>query len=242
MKNTNNPIPQQVHPDFKQKDIPIKDCGEPLIKVSEYNSKRITEHPMYHQWNINGALPHCYLRESVLHALEKAAYHLPDGYQFVIWDGYRPFQVQKAIYDQFYNQIKQQYPQASEADWKEKTEQFVSYPSVDAAHPAPHITGGAVDLTIRNDQDTLLDFGTAFDDFSAKANTAYYEKKKQTSLLTKQEEEILANRRMLYHILIDQGFTNYHQEWWHFDYGNQWWAQNTEKPAAIYGVAQFKGE
>jgi D-alanyl-D-alanine dipeptidase len=32
------------------------------------------------------------------------------------------------------------------------------------------------------------------------------------------------------------GFTNYPEEWWHFDYGNQFYAKIKDK-AAICGVA-----
>lgn len=33
------------------------------------------------------------------------------------------------------------------------------------------------------------------------------------------------------------GFINYPEEWWHFDYGNQFWAKLAGKKA-IYGAAK----
>jgi len=230
-------IPQQIHPDFKKRAIPIQECGEELINVDTYQSPYVIEKPMYHKQQITGALPHCYVRESVMKRLEEVAQQLPQGYQFVIWDGYRPFQVQKAIYDEYYEKIMKKFPNDSTEKWQEETEKFVSLPSVDPDHPAPHITGGAVDVAICNAEQQLLDFGTAFDDFSEKANTAYFEKKAITQPLTEQEQHILENRRLLYHLMTEVGFSNYYQEWWHFDYGNPWWAQNKEKEAAIYGIA-----
>ncbi|WP_058309151.1 M15 family metallopeptidase [Gracilibacillus massiliensis] len=238
----NKKIPGEVHPDFKKKEIMIKESGEKLMNVKDYKSQRIIEEPMYSHLNITGALSHCYLRESVLDLLEKAAQKLPSGYQFVIWDGFRPYHVQKAIYDQFFEQIKRENPHASKKEWSEKTENFVSWPSIDKNAPAPHTTGGAVDLTIINEFGEYLDFGTEFDDFSEMANTAYFEKKATIQKLTLREQNILENRRLLYHSLIEVGFSNYHQEWWHFDYGNPWWAQNKEQSTAIYGVADLEGE
>jgi hypothetical protein len=34
-----------------------------------------------------------------------------------------------------------------------------------------------------------------------------------------------------------QGFTAYVEEWWHFDYGDQFWGLVTERPARYEGIA-----
>ena len=41
-------------------------------------------------------------------------------------------------------------------------------------------------------------------------------------------------RRLLFWAMADQGFTAYVEEWWHFDFGNQFWGSITGHPA-IYG-------
>lgn len=38
-----------------------------------------------------------------------------------------------------------------------------------------------------------------------------------------------------------QGFTAYHEEWWHFDHGDQFWGLVMGRPA-IYGPAAPPGE
>ena len=43
-----------------------------------------------------------------------------------------------------------------------------------------------------------------------------------------------ANRRMLYNVMIEAGFTNFPAEWWHFDYGDEKWGLFTDN-APIYG-------
>jgi len=37
--------------------------------------------------------------------------------------------------------------------------------------------------------------------------------------------------------MLSEEFIQYTEEWWHFDYGNQLWALNLNKPSAIYGEA-----
>ncbi|MCG4287414.1 D-alanyl-D-alanine dipeptidase, partial [Lactobacillaceae bacterium KNUT 0156] len=46
------------------------------------------------------------------------------------------------------------------------------------------------------------------------------------------------NRRLLYHVMTQAGFTNYIEEWWHFDYGNQNWATVSKRDFAVYGATK----
>ena len=52
------------------------------------------------------------------------------------------------------------------------------------------------------------------------------------------EEPFTTNRRLLFHAMTGAGFTNYRGEWWHFDFGNQRWANIAAVPHAIYGAAE----
>lgn len=113
------------------------------------------------------------------------------------------------------------------------TQTYVSLPSTNPTRPSPHNTGGAVDLTLAYEDGSQAPMGTEFDDFSVRAATAYFENK---SGLTGQEKEFRDNRRILFYALTQVGFTNYREEWWHFDYGNQFWATQN-KSHAIYGRA-----
>ncbi|CAK2155539.1 hypothetical protein VCRA2116O234_510012 [Vibrio crassostreae] len=46
------------------------------------------------------------------------------------------------------------------------------------------------------------------------------------------------NRRLLYNAMIGAGFTNLPSEWWHYDYGNQMWANYTGCNKAIFGATR----
>ncbi len=39
--------------------------------------------------------------------------------------------------------------------------------------------------------------------------------------------------------MIEKGFTNYPMEWWHYDYGNQFWAK-IKGVNAIYGRVDLR--
>lgn len=44
-----------------------------------------------------------------------------------------------------------------------------------------------------------------------------------------------ANRLLLAHALTGAGLDNYPTEWWHWSYGDRYWALVTGAPAALYG-------
>lgn len=79
--------------------------------------------------------------------------------------------------------------------------------------------------------------GTTFDFFNIEAHTDYYER---TDNLTFRKntrvKQICSNRRLLYNVMIDNDFTNYPNEWWHFDYGNQFWAVQKKCFAIFSGI------
>jgi len=69
----------------------------------------------------------------------------------------------------------------------------------------------------------LVDVGNNFTyDDSAKT---YYSK------LTKIQKE---NRQLLIDIMTNVGFVNYPYEWWHWSYGDKYWAYIKKRRFAIY--------
>jgi len=84
-------------------------------------------------------------------------------------------------------------------------------------------------------QADVLDMGTAFDQVSPETSTRFYEEKQETGSLNSEDEARLHNRRLLVNAMHTAGFNNYPEEWWHFDFGNQFAAKRTGKPA-IYGA------
>lgn len=234
-KYLNKPIPEGKKLNWDLiRSIPIYEIGEPLVPLNLY-PERIICHPEYFIQQIPKAMPVLYIREGVYKKLIEAAKNLPKNYKFVVYDAYRPVEVQKSLFETYKAKLAQQNPSMNEDQLIALTLNFVSLPSIDPEKPSAHNTGGSIDLTIADNEGNLLDMGTYFDDMGDIVITDYYEQKmKKGEEINGKEKKIIENRRLLYNIMIEQGFTNFVNEWWHYDYGNQLWAYNGDHKNALY--------
>jgi D-alanyl-D-alanine dipeptidase len=203
-------------------------------KLVEIRHRKIIVKPQYFLQRMPGSIPKCYVRERVAELLNKATKHLLNKHKFIIYDGWRPFELQNSLFKNELIKIKNRNPNMIDKNIKKLAQKYVSLPSKDVLKPSPHITGGAIDISIIENDNLLLDMGTNFDYFGPEARTDHYESLKNKRNLTKEEEIVLQNRRFLYNSLYSVGFTNYPEEWWHFDYGNQFWGR-TLNTNSIYG-------
>ena len=74
--------------------------------------------------------------------------------------------------------------------------------------------------------------GGVFDDPAELSHTAYFEKINAEQATGQYRlplgyTEALRNRRLLYWAMTGAGFANYPYEWWHFDWGTQFWIPNS---------------
>lgn len=222
----------------KIQSIPIEESGEELVPLSLY-PKRILVRSQYYVQSVPDALSECFIRESAFFRLREAVAMLPSGFKFVIFDGWRSLSIQKHLYDSYYEEIKQLHNEMTETELSKLVSQYVALPSVDPRKPSPHLTGGAVDLGIVDDEGCLLYMGSNFDETSSRSATCYYENvMMQRGTLDEKGFTALQNRRLLYHCMKEAGFTNYPEEWWHYDYGNQNWAYFSNQKIAFYGMTQ----
>lgn len=214
-------------------DVEFDDAGEEaLIELSEISDDSIIADMQYYKQNIRFATDKCYLRQSVWEKLIYGARLLPQGYKFKIYDGWRPFKVQRALYDDYRKSLEDSYcGRPLPDDFEQLVAQFVSVPNKDPKKPPVHCTGGAVDLTIVDADGVELNMGGAFDDFTEISNTAYFE--------NGGDLEARNNRRLLYNIMIVSGFSNLPSEWWHYDYGDRFWAIYYHQKAKYRGIWAF---
>lgn len=207
---------------------PIYECGEPMIPLSTLSDK-IKVYPFYYEQDYDGATAESYLRVGAAKLLQQAAGLLPDGLFFVVLDGWRSYQVQQSLYDRFKQSLLAQgWHEGEQLD--RELAKFVARPSQDVTRPSPHLTGGAIDLTISG-PNGWLEMGTEFDDFTNAAATRYFE---ELPFYDERSLCIRDNRRLLFHLMAEVGFTNYPREWWHYEYGTISWARKNQT-AAIYG-------
>ncbi|WP_299233814.1 M15 family metallopeptidase [uncultured Halomonas sp.] len=230
------PIPEAPGPDWPVLSrIPIEGSDEPLIPLSLAPAP-IKVFPVYAKQGLPGAINECYVREGVYRRLLEVARALPEDMGLIILDGWRPWRVQQYLFDTLQEAIRGRHPELAEEELLTRTREFVSVPSDDPAAPSPHLTGGAVDVTLSDGDGLPLDMGTLFDEAVPASHTAYYETLEKPTEL---QRRVRANRRLLYTMMRKAGFTNLPSEWWHFDAGDQLWAHYGQHDKAIYGPAEL---
>lgn len=215
--------------------VPIADNGESLVPLSLVPEK-ILVRSAYFEAGIGGALPECYARADVFEKLLCASALLPNGVRLVVLDAWRSPQVQTVLFQRCRNALSRVYKDASDAELHEMTQQYVARPSFDGSCPSPHVTGGAVDLTLATRDGKLLSFGSPFDYPECISYTRHLEEmQEQGKALSAAELEAMKNRRLLHSVMLEAGFVNYSCEWWHYEFGTQRWALECGEDFAMYG-------
>jgi D-alanyl-D-alanine dipeptidase len=145
------------------KDIPIRedDSLDPLIPIGPLSQEAeilmtssiyFGEHSNSpYAENINkleGSLLTLFARQSVVHRLLVAEQLLPSGHHLLVFDAYRPYQVQKSLHDFYKQKLREKYPDMDNEALESETQKYVSLPSMDPTRPSPHNTGGSVDVVI----------------------------------------------------------------------------------------------
>ncbi len=227
--NYTKPIPNLTMDQHGQLNFAFID--EPFVKV--ISSEKIQVQMMYPVLGMKHAVSDCFMRKTVYDKLVLASKLLPEGYGFCIWDAWRPFLLQKELYDTYASMIIHQFKKESLSPEAQHAFllKFIGDPIMDPYDSPAHTTGGAVDLTLTKDG-IVLKLGTEFDAFTDKTNTNYFEK---------EDHEVKGLRRLLYNVMIEAGFTNLPSEWWHYDYGDNNYAKMSGKDVLYTGVFEAKG-
>ena len=210
---------------IKYEHIPINESGEKLEDVSGYG---LLVEPMYFEQGLSKD-SRILLRSGVIKKLVEAQDKLKI-YKFKLWDGFRSREIQDAIFQQFWNETKNKNPNWTDVEIKTYVEPFVSN-ARDPKRVPTHATGGTIDLTLVDQNGNELDMGTKFDYFGPEAFPFYFEENPTLNHIAQ------ANRKILFNAMLEAGFKVDVSEWWHFNYGNQLWALESNVPFAIYGEA-----
>lgn len=212
-------IPKMQGPDTSC--LNYKAVNEPFVDIAEFSNGKILVDMKYHSAGREGAIDKAYLRLEVAKKLISVADSLPNGYRLKIYDAWRPYEVQKSLFDEHYYSVARldENRGKSDAQLREIATKFVSYPDRTRTYSYVHSSGGAVDLTLTDKWGLELDMGCEFDDFSDAAALDAFENHEGT--------DACRNRRILYQAMTDAGFTGYSAEWWHYDFGDIFWAAYT---------------
>lgn len=207
-----------------------------IAGTNHYNNP---DNPPYFEV-IEGSIPELFLRQTVANKLRGANERLAAaGLELWVYDAWRPIAVQNHFHDHWMPEFLQRTrPELERETLQTEVERYWARGApggvVDPASPPPHLTGGAVDLTLRRIGGDTLFMGSIFDDVTAVSNTDHFE---SAGGMAFSDIEARDNRRLLYWVMREEGFANNPTEWWHFSFGDQMWARITGRDAAHYGPA-----
>jgi D-alanyl-D-alanine dipeptidase len=190
--------------------IPAIECGEPLVELFTRGISTPDRQ---------------FARESVADRLALADTFLPAGIRLHVVEGLRPIENQQQIYDDYRAELERLHPGISDHDVHVLASRFVAPVDV-----APHVAGAAVDLTLIGAHGPL-DLGTPIDATPEQSNGACF------FAATNITREARTNRALLADVLTATGLVNYPTEWWHWSFGDRYWAYLENSPNAIYGPA-----
>lgn len=186
--------PADQPPKYNVEDVvDIRDINYRILVKLAYST---TENFLYE--DVYGDLQTCYLRKAAAEKLDKAQTLLEEkrkGYRLVVYDGLRPRNVQYKMWRLVKGTPQQEYV-------------------ADPEEGSIHNFGAAVDLSVVDDEGSLLDMGTPFDYFGDLAQPRYEEQFLKEGKLTKKQIE---NRRLLRKVMQEAGFQGIADEWWHFN-------------------------
>lgn len=205
------------------KTIERQDIGEDLVHRITIEAAGILCEPYWEMENdIEGDSYHEYIkhhrdftlsvRKGVLDRLIKVQSSLPSNWHIILKAGYRPYSVQLDVLKAFIEQARADHPNWSERRLQTHGRTFVADPEIVCP---PHVTGGAVDIDIR-DRNThkIIDFGCPPNNDTELAFL-------HSNLIT---EAQYTNRIKLLKAMLHAGFAPFASEWWHYQYGETYWA------------------
>jgi D-alanyl-D-alanine dipeptidase len=196
-----------------------RENGEPLVDMADVCPSVRVIRPQ--------VIP--YVRRTVAEMCERASALLPKGYHLGLVEGWRPIERQQRIYDFMWGCAKEAFPNRDEIALRRTVCRWVA--PTDQKAPPGHCTGAAVDVWLVDDEGEVIDVTAPFDRFHAAPTYSYG-----------LSEDAQRNRTILVEAMLEVGFSNCRDEWWHYSYGDAGWAVRFAKPECFYGLARLQQE
>lgn len=216
--------------DVNVQKIPIIENHEPVVDLRHQDFIQIGPSP-----EMENNQNYYWVRQTVANKLKLASKNLPKGYHLCLYEGYRSIALQSQLFQSFESKIKQNYPNLDEKALFKKTVQLISpIKNLDnTANIPPHSTGAAVDLYLLNDKGEAIDMGIHPKDWQNDISG---------EISMTQSAKISAQAKM-HRLIMSQaleaaGFVNYPFEYWHWSYGDKFWAYTQNKSHAFYNTIQ----
>jgi D-alanyl-D-alanine dipeptidase len=199
--------------------IGVEELGEPLVDLRPYL--------LVDQRRADGAGAFAYVRAGVLDRLVHAETELPGGVRLLVVEGYRPPETQVKIFEAYSAELRLLHPRWDAAAVRVAASRYVAPLEV-----APHCAGAALDLTLVGADGVELDMGTPEGATPEESDGACYFAAANIGASARR------NRKLLEHAMTAAGFVNYPTEWWHWSYGDRYWALRNGVAAASYAPVE----
>jgi zinc D-Ala-D-Ala dipeptidase len=196
--------------------IAITDNDEPMVDTAGITGLAVDQsRAEIQQFSDNPFL----VRAGVADKLTWVQASLPDGYQLRLKEGWRPVWVQQRLWDLCLGQLQARRPDLGPEQIAQENARFVAPPEI----APPHSTGGAVDVVLLRDGHAA-GMGWGFNQPGEGSPTA-----------APVTEAAKRHRDILTHAMNTAGFINYPAEWWHWSYGDRYWAFQVGHDTTVYG-------
>jgi len=202
--------PQVLH-------IPVRECGEPLAEVAAVPALRLDPRER------DAAGGYGRLRSGVVERLRLAAGLLPDGLRLLVIEGHRSTAEQARRFALYQDRLRR----AGVSDPVELHRQASAF--VSPVEVAPHCAGAAVDLTLVDARGLEIDMGGPVNGHRTGEEASCPFAAPGLSADARHSRDLLAQA------MTGAGFVNYPTEWWHWSYGDRYWALMTGAENALYG-------
>jgi len=171
------------------------------------------------------------IRKTIYNKLIIAQNNLPKHLRLCLYEGYRNLKKQNSMFKTRFKQNRMLYK-----DWSFEE---VFYETVKLVSPVfnidgtlnvpPHSTGGAIDFYLIDYTGNHVDMGIHPEDAALDNDGSIILTNSQLISDTAKK-----NRELMNDVMISAGFVNYLTEYWHWSYGDRYWAYHKGEDHAIY--------
>jgi D-alanyl-D-alanine dipeptidase len=210
--------------------VPIHENHEPMVDLVNQNEISFGPPPLLPD-NTN----YTKVRKTIYDKLKQAQAMLPDGLKFRLYEGYRSLELQQKIFQERYASLLKENPKLTHQQVFIESTKFVSpVTNLDGSkNIPPHSTGAAIDIYLIDKGGKVVDMGIHLDDTYNDLKGIYC--KTDSQAISEKAKEY---RKIMGKALQAVGFVNYPTEYWHWSYGDRYWAYQTHQKFAIYGTMQ----
>jgi D-alanyl-D-alanine dipeptidase len=210
--------------------IPVKESHEPLVDLKDQSTILFGPSP-----EVPNNQDYTKIRLSIYDKLIKAQENLPNGYLFCLYEGYRSLTLQQMLFDGRYQLLYKQSPHRNhEQLFKETTKLVAPVINFDGSRNIPpHSTGAAIDIYLIDKNKQVVDMGIRVEDWMQDVDGSLSKTDSAHISVSAQQ-----NRNSMSDSLKEAGFINYPGEYWHWSYGDRYWAYHIGQKTAYYGTLE----